>query len=76
MGRASSSGIGAARDALRQVVALDQFHHRAGATPLASLFEAVDGRDVRMVQRGEDFRFALETARAGRDRQRTRPAGP
>ena len=49
----------AARNALRQVVALDEFHHERW-TPLR-LFEPVDGGDVRMVQRGEDFRFALKT---------------
>ena len=48
----------AARDALRRVVALDEFHHERGHA--AAFFEAVDGGDVRMIQRGEDFRFALE----------------
>ena len=58
IGSASSSGIGAARDALRQVLALDEFHHeRAHA---AGFFEAVDVRDVRMVQRRERLRFARE----------------
>ena len=33
IGSASSSGIGAARDALRQVVALDQFHHERPCMP-------------------------------------------
>ena len=37
IGSASSSGIGAARDALRQVLALDQFHHeRDDAAALSS----------------------------------------
>ena len=49
----------ATRDALRQIVALDQFHHERAVTPPA-LLQAVDCSDVRMVQRGEDFRFALE----------------
>ena len=47
-----------ARDALRQVLALDQLHHqRAHAT---ALLEAVNVRDVRMVERGERLRFARE----------------
>ena len=36
MGSASSSGIGAARDALRQILALDQFHHERGDAPRLS----------------------------------------
>ena len=48
-----------ARDALRQIVALDQFHHEGRDAP--ALFEAVDAGDVGMVQRREHFRFALET---------------
>ena len=48
------------RDALRQIVALDQFHdERVGPT---AVFEPVDGADVGMVQRGEDLRFALKRA--------------
>ena len=31
IGSASSSGIGAARDALDEIVALDEFHHERGA---------------------------------------------
>ena len=44
---------------LREILALDQFHHKGGGTP--ALFEAVDRRDVRMIQRREDFGFALKT---------------
>ena len=58
IGSASSSGIGAARDALRQVVALDQFHDERGE--VCCLLEAVDRRDVRMVERREHFGFALK----------------
>ena len=48
----------AARDPLRQILALDQFHdERAHA---AGFLEAVDVRDVRMVQRRERLRFARE----------------
>ena len=40
----------------------DQFHHqRADVT---RVLEAVDVRDVRMVQRSEDFSFALESGQA------------
>ena len=40
------------------------------------LFEAVDGRDVRMVQRGEDLRFALEPCEALRVGGERRQAAP
>ena len=46
------------RDALRQIVALDQFHRER--LDAARFLQAVDCSDVRMVQRGQDFRFALE----------------
>ena len=61
----------AARDALRQIVALDEFHHERGHAP--AFFEAVDGGDVRMIQRREHFRFALkarEPIGIGRERGR------
>ena len=48
MGSASSSGIAPLCNALREVVALDEFHHER--SDAAALFEAVDARDVRMVQ--------------------------
>ena len=47
-----------ARNALRQIVALDQFHHQRANT--AGFFEAVDVRDIRMVQGRERLRFAGE----------------
>ena len=46
------------RDPICQRRPLDEFHHQrdcAGAP-----FQAVDVGDVRMIQRREDFRFALE----------------
>ena len=49
----------ATRDALGQVLALDQFHHERGDA--AAFFEAVDGGDVRMVERGEHLGFALKS---------------
>ena len=45
-------------DQLREVVALDQFHHEGGHAP--AFFQPVDGGDVGMIQRREDFRFALK----------------
>ena len=61
MGSASASGI-AARDECRQILALDQFHHE-GLRATRS-FEAVDRRDVGMIQRREDLGFALEAGDA------------
>ena len=61
IGSASSSGIGAARDALRRDPRPRRVPSRARATP-PPVFEAVDLRDVRMVQRGEHLRFALKRA--------------
>ena len=53
---------GPTRDTLREIVALDEFHHqRADAS---AVFQAIDVRDVRMVERGEDLRFALEPGEA------------
>jgi len=49
----------ATRNTLRQVVALDQFHHERGDA--LALFESVDGGDIRMIQRGEDPGFASES---------------
>ena len=51
------------RDPLRQIVAVDQFHHER--LDAVGVLQPVDGRDVRMIQRREDFRFTLE-ARASR----------
>ena len=52
----------AARDALRQVVALRRAPSRA--RDAVSFFEAVDARDVRVIQRGQHLRFALEPRQA------------
>ena len=48
----------ATRDALRQVLALDEFHDQR--TNTIGFFETVDRGDVRMVQRRERLRFARE----------------
>src|SRR5882672_10981014 len=53
-----------ARDALRQVVALDEFHHER--RDARALLQALDRGDVRMVQRGERLRFAREARQAVR----------
>ena len=47
-----------ARNALRQVLALDEFHHQR--TDTVGFFETVDLRDVGMIQRGEGLGFARE----------------
>ncbi len=47
-----------ARDPLRQVLPLDQFHHERREA--VTRFEAVDRRDVRMIQRRQRLRFARE----------------
>ena len=47
-----------ARNALRQVLALDEFHHQR--TDTVGFFETVDLRDVGMIQRCEGLRFARE----------------
>ena len=73
IGSASSSGIGAARDPLRQVLALDQLHHQRA--DVADRFEAVDVRDVRMVERRERLRFALEPRQPFGIAGEERPAG-
>ena len=61
IGSVASSGMGPSlRDALRQRRTLDELEHQ-GANAVG-LFEAVDVRDVRMVQGREQPRFALEAA--------------
>ena len=58
MPSASTSGIGAALEALGQVFALDQLHHERG--PGARFLQAVDAGDVRMAERGQHLRLAVE----------------
>ena len=55
-------GYRALDNAVRERGPLDQFHHERGRAvrPL----QAVDGRDVGMVERSEHFRFALESREA------------
>ena len=62
------------RDPIGERRAFDQLHHqRAHAV---GVFEAVDVRDVRMVQRREHLRFALEAREALGIVRRTARAGP
>ena len=59
IGSASSSGIAPRAIRCDEVLALDELHDEG--VDAVGVFEAVNDRDVRMVQRGEDFRFALES---------------
>ena len=62
---------GAARDTLRQIVTVDEFHHESRHAP--AFLETVDRGDVRMIEGGEDFRFALKPRQpVGVSRQRRR----
>ena len=58
IGSASSIGIAPCAMRSRERRPLDQFHHERGGA--AGSFQAVDRGDVRMIQRGEDFGFALK----------------
>ena len=73
IGSASSSWDRPTNQPLRQILALDQFHDEGRHAP--ALFQAVDGGDVRMVQRREHFGFALEPRQPIRDRPRPKAAG-
>lgn len=50
--------FGALGDPVGERGTLDQLHHERGDP--ATVLEAVDAGDVRVVERREDFRFALE----------------
>ena len=52
----------AVSDAIGQRGPVDELHHQR--LPGRRFLDAVDRRDVRMVQRGEDLRFALEPREA------------
>ena len=62
IGSASSSRDRAARNALRKILALDEFHHEG--MHATGLLESVDRRDVRMIQGRERLRLALEPRQA------------
>src|SRR5262249_14847984 len=53
-------GNAPARDALRQIFALNQFEHEI--TRAFRYLEVVNDGDIRMVERRENFRFTLESA--------------
>ena len=48
----------AARDRLRQILALDEFHHEG--VQAGRFLEPIDRRDVRMIEGGERLCLALE----------------
>jgi hypothetical protein len=48
----------AAGNSPREILALYELHHER--LDAGGVFQSVDGRDVRMVQRSEDFGFALK----------------
>ena len=60
-----------APEALRQILALDEFHHERGDA--VAVLQPVDRADVRMIERGEHRGLALETrATVGVVGERTR----
>ena len=63
----------AARNALREIVALDELHHEG--VHARRFLEAVDRGDVRMIQRREGLRLALKPRETIGVLRRTRPAG-
>ena len=71
---ASASGMWSLRDPLGQRRSLHQLHDER--MDAGRVFESVDVRDVRMVERRQHLRFAAGSARAARDRWRRGPAGP
>ena len=56
----------AARDPLRQVLAFHELHDQRWHA--VGFFDAVDGADVRMIQRGQKPRLAFEAGARARDR--------
>ena len=52
----------AARDPLREVLALDELHDQR--RDAVGFFDAVDGGDVRMIQRGQHASLAVEARAA------------
>ena len=74
IGSASSSEIAAACDAIRQSRRRRPAPSQALGDVL-ELFEAVDVRDVRMIERGEDLGFTLEPCESVARRPRSRRAG-
>ena len=67
IGSASSSGSGPRAMRCGEVFAFDQLHHERGDAVL--LFEPVDLRDVRMIERGERLALRARSARGAPDRR-------
>ena len=67
-------GKGAAHEAIGERLAIEQLHHEVVHAVLVP--DVVDGADVRVVQRGDGARFALEPDAAFRGPSRRRRAGP
>ena len=74
MARGFVKGQGTAREAIGQRLAVEQLHHEVVHAVLMP--DVVDGADVRVVQRGDGARLALEPARGGPGPPRPRWAGP
>ena len=53
---------GALRDTIGERRPFDQLHHQR--SDAIRVFETIDRRDMRMVQRGQDFRLTLEADQA------------
>ena len=71
IGSASSSGIAPRAMRCDEILALDQLHHEG--LDAVGVLQPVDRGDVRMIQRGEDFRFALKARQpVGVSRERRR----
>ena len=62
IGSASFSGIGPCAIAIRERGSFDQLQHQRGNA--VGVFEAVDGADVGMVERGEDLGLPSESRQA------------
>ena len=73
IGSASSSGIDPCAMRCGEVFTLDEFHDEG--LDAVGVLQPVDRRDVRMIQRGEDFRFALEAGQPVGIRREGRRAG-
>ena len=55
---ASSIGIAPSREALRQILSLDEFHHER--VDAVAILQPIDRADVGMIERGEHPRLAFE----------------
>ena len=67
-------GMGPRVNPLCEILALDEFHDER--RDAVGLLEPVDRGDVRVIQRGEDLRFALKPRQSFRVAARRPQAGP